>query len=183
MDKVPGTSNFAKLTSKTSNCGIGGARVQNVLWWAQNLPVITSLKKFVILCRTNNVFQDSSEDITDGIIEIAQTFQSNHNLINIAIGGILGHDASWSINQVLIKEVNKLLKAKYFKSFFKCISYNSCWTLANGRINPDLFFFGPLFLNVHLVEKRNLKLAESINQYSVQSKFSTPLLVTNISSF
>ena len=91
---------------KTLNCGIGGDRVQNVLWRVQNLPVISSLKNVVILCGTNNLLQDSSEDITDGIVEITQWFQSSYNSINIAIVGILPHDASWSISQVLIKEVN-----------------------------------------------------------------------------
>ena len=43
----------------------------------------------VILCGTNNLFQDSPENIALGIIEIAQTFKSNYNSINIAIGSIL----------------------------------------------------------------------------------------------
>ena len=66
------------------------------------IPVISSLK-MLLLFGTNNLFQDSSEDIADGIIEIVQTFQSKYNSINIAIGGILSRDASWSINWVLIK--------------------------------------------------------------------------------
>ena len=78
----------------TLNCGIGGDRGQNVLWRAQNLPVISSLKNVVNLCGTNNLFQDSPEDIADGVIEIAETFQSKYNSINIAIGGILPRDAS-----------------------------------------------------------------------------------------
>ena len=97
---------------KTLNCGIGGDRFQNVLWRAQNLPHISSLKNVVILCGTNNLFQDSPEDIADVIVEIAQTFQSSYNSIDIAIVGILPRDASWSINRVLIKEVNQILKAK-----------------------------------------------------------------------
>ena len=125
---------------KTLNCGIGGDRLQNVLWQAQNLPVISSLKNAVILCGTNNLFQDSPEDIANGIVEIVQTFQSNYNSINIAIGGILPRDSSWSINRVLINEVNQILKAKCSKSFFIYISYDSCWTFANGLLNPDLFF-------------------------------------------
>ena len=43
---------------KTLNFGIGGDRVQNVLWRAQNLPVISSLKNVAILCGTNNLFRD-----------------------------------------------------------------------------------------------------------------------------
>ena len=143
---------------KTLNCGIGGDRFQNVLWRAQNLPVISSLKNLVILCGTNNLFQDSPEDIADGVIEIAETFQSKYNSVNIAIGGILPRDASSSINPVLIKEVNEILKEKCSRLFFIYISYDSCWTVANGSLNPDLFFLS----NVHLVEQGNLKLAESI---------------------
>ena len=124
---------------KTLNCGIGGDRVQNVLWQAQNLPVISNIKNDVILCGTNN-FQDSPEDIADGVIEIAETFQSKYNSINIAIGGILPRDASWSINRVLIKEVNKILKEKCSRLFFIYINCDSCWTVANGSLNPDLFF-------------------------------------------
>ena len=70
----------------------------------------------------------------------------------------LPRDASWSINQVLIKEVNKILKEKCSKLFFTYISYDPCWTVANGSLNPDLFFLD----NMHLVAKGNLKLAESI---------------------
>ena len=104
------------------------------------------------------MFQDSPEDIADGIIEIAQIFQSKYNSINIAIGSILPCNGSWSINQVLIKEVNEILKAKCSTSFCIYVSYNSCWTVANGSLNPDLFFLD----NVHLLEKGNLKSAESI---------------------
>ena len=114
------------------------------------------------ICRcfmwTSNSSQDSPEDIADGIIEIAQTFQSSYNLINIAIGGILPRDASWSINRVLIKEVNQILNAECFKSFFIKIDHDSCWTFAIGSLNSDLL----LLDNVHSVEKENLKLAESI---------------------
>ena len=43
------------------------------------------------------------------------------------------------------------MKAKCFKSFFTIV-------VANGSLNPDPFFLD----NVHLLEKGNLKLAESI---------------------
>ena len=38
------------------------------------------------------------------------------------------------------------------------ISCDICWTVANGSLNPGLFFLD----NVHLLEQGNLKLAESI---------------------
>ena len=74
------------------------------------------------------MLQESPEHITDSIIEIAETFQSSYNSINNPIGGILPSDTSWSINRVLIEEVNGILKAKYSNSFFIYIGYDSCWT-------------------------------------------------------
>ena len=69
-------------------------------------PRISCNKNVFISCGTNNSFEDSPVDIADGTIEFAQTFQYNYNSINISTGGILPRDASWSINGVLIKEVN-----------------------------------------------------------------------------
>ena len=80
------------------------------------------------------------------------------NSFSIAISCILSRNASWSINRVLIEKANKILKAKCSKSFFTYINYDSCWTIANVSLNPDLFFLD----NMHLVEKGNLKLAETI---------------------
>ena len=113
---------------KTLNFGLGRDRVQNVLRWAQNLRVISSRKNVVILYGINYLFQESPEQVADSIIEIAETFQSSYNSINNPIGGILPSDTSWSINRVLIEEVNGILKAKYSNSFFIYIGYDSCWT-------------------------------------------------------
>ena len=41
------------------NCGIGGDRVQHVLWRAHDLRRFSSLKNVAILCFTNNLYQDS----------------------------------------------------------------------------------------------------------------------------
>ena len=59
---------------------------------AHNLLVIKSVKKLVVLCGANNLNQDSSEEITDGIIEIASTFKSKYVSISILICGILPRD-------------------------------------------------------------------------------------------
>ena len=64
------------------NCGNGGDKVQHVLWRSHNLPVVKSVKK-VVLCGTNNLNQNPPEDITDGIIEVANTFKSKHDSISI----------------------------------------------------------------------------------------------------
>ena len=57
------------------NCGIGDDKVQHVLWRSHNLPVVKSIKKVIVFCGTNNLNQDSPEDVTDGIIEVENTFR------------------------------------------------------------------------------------------------------------
>ena len=59
---------------------------------------------------------------------------------------------------LLIGCLLKRSKKTCSRLLFVYISYDSCWTVANGSLNPDLSFLD----NVHLVEQRNLKLAESI---------------------
>ena len=69
------------------NIGIRGDKMQNVLWQVQNLLISSSLKNVVILCGTNNLQQDSPEDI--GIIEIGHCFKKRHHHINIFICSLL----------------------------------------------------------------------------------------------
>ena len=99
--------------------------------------------------------QESSEYITDGIIEVASTFKSKYDSIYIFVCGILPHDFNWSVIRVYIKEVNE---TKCSQSCFTFICPDSDWALSNGSLDPDLFYLD----NVHLVESGNLKLAELI---------------------
>ena len=139
------------------NSGIPGNRIQHFLWCALELAVSSNLKNVVVLCRTNNLLLNSPKDIVDGILEIAR-FKTNYSYINVVICGILSHDGSWSVNRVSIKEVNQILKLKCNESSYTFVCCNSGWTLANGSLNADLYYSDRL----HLVEKENLKLAESI---------------------
>ena len=56
----------------------------------------------------------------DDIVEIAQSFQSNYDSINIATDGVLPRDDSWSIYRMFIKDIfiNEILKTKCSQSFF-----------------------------------------------------------------
>ena len=140
------------------NCGIGGDRIQHVLWRAVNLPVSSNLTNVVVLCGTNNLLLDSPKDIADGILEIARSFEINYSGVNVIICGILPRDDSWSVNRVSIKKVNQILKFKCFESSYTFVSLNRGWNLADGSLNADLYYSDRL----HLVEKGNLKLAGSI---------------------
>ena len=104
------------------------------------------------------MYQDSPEDIIDGIIEVANIFKSKYGSISIFVFGILPRDFNWSVNRVYIREVSDILKAKCSQSCFTFICPDSEWTLSNGFLDSDLFYLD----NVHLVENGHLKLAESI---------------------
>ena len=140
------------------NCGIGGDRIQHVLWRVLNLPISSNLKNVFVLCGTNSLLLDSPEDVVYGILEIARLFETNYSCVNVVICGILPLDGSWSVNRESIKEVNQILKLKCYESSYTFVDYGNGWTLVNGSLNPDLYYSDRL----HLVEKGNLKLAESI---------------------
>ena len=49
-------NNFFKVMDAL-NCGIGGDKVQSVLWRVQNFTISSTLKNAVILCGTRNLQQ------------------------------------------------------------------------------------------------------------------------------
>ena len=111
----------------------------------QNLPISSSLKNAVILCDTNNLQQDSPEDIVDGIIEIGLCFRKQHHQINIFIC-------------VYIIETSKITKVKCWLNKFFFTDQDTYWTQPNGCLNSDMFYLDKL----HLVKKGNLVSAKSI---------------------
>ena len=166
---IIGDSNVAGLTRYTNvwnnifsnrfiNLGISGDRVENVLWRARDIPFLPSLKNVVILCGTNNINKDSPYDIAQGLIAIGSVFKNQSSNPNIFICGLLPRDESFSINRLIINEVNDLLKYKCFVKSFHFINLNNGWTLNNGTLDFSLFYSDAL----HLVEKGNLKLGKSI---------------------
>ena len=52
------------------------------------------------------------------------------------------------------------MKLKYVRFSFSYIGHNTDWTLANGSLNPELFYSD----KIHLVEKENLRLSKSIRK-------------------
>ena len=88
------------------SCEIGGDRVQHVLWRAHDLRRISSLRNVIISCGTNNLYQDSPEDIANGLIKIASCFKHGNNAIDIC--GVLPRDNISSINHLLIKKKKQI---------------------------------------------------------------------------
>ena len=159
---IAGLNRYPSVWSKyfgnnSVNFGIRGDRVQNVLWRSINLPILSSLSKIVVLCGTNNIFNDSPYDIVDGKIKIASTFERIYTNSSIYISSLLPRDESWSVNRVTIDEINKSLQYQCIHEGFIYIDQSVGWTYKNGELDPVLFYKDSL----HLVEKGNVKLAES----------------------
>ena len=76
-------ANFRKFSSKhfskfnTLNFGIGGDKIQNVLWHITNLPLPSSLQYIIIHYGTSNIWHNDLEVISDHLINLAQFTKKN----------------------------------------------------------------------------------------------------------
>ena len=148
---------FAQI--KALNLDIGGDCVEHVLWRAIDLLLPSSVKNVVILCGTNNTPTGTPRDIADCIISsIGSIFQKISSGINVSVCGLIPRDECWSVNRVLINEVNKILKYQCNIKGFVFIYQDHGWAFANGSFDCSLFYKDLL----HLMEQGNVKLAKSI---------------------
>ena len=133
------------------NCGIGGEGIQNFLWQSNNFPSFPSFQNAVILCGTNNIQRNSSEDIVDGILEIALALRRKYNNLKIAVCGLLHRDENWSVNRIYITEKNNYLPYKCDLNRVNFMKPND-WTLRNSSLKGNLFYFD----NLHLIKDENI---------------------------
>ena len=129
-----------------------------MIWRAKNLVIPPSLKNVAVLCRINNLFTDSPMDITNCIVNIGSCLREKSSSINVFISGLIPIDESWSVNRVLIKDVNRILKYLCLKHDFSFIDQINGWTHPNGDLDSSLFLRDSL----HLIEEGNVKLAKLI---------------------
>ena len=140
------------------NLGIGGDRVENVLWRAISLPLPSSVRNMVVQCGTNNIPTDSTRDIADCIVDVGTIFRRKSNMVNTIIWGLIPHDEWWSINRLLINRVNDVLKYECHKNGFVFIVQDRGWTLPNGSLDCSIFYKDSL----HLVERGSSIVNEGI---------------------
>ena len=129
----------------------------------------SSLRNVIILCGTNNLYQDSPEDIANGLIKIVSCFKQGNIAINVFICGILPRDDTSSINRLLIKGTNNILKSSYSVHHIKFIDQDANWIQMRCSLKPDFFYSDRL----DLLEKGNLILAKiSVkNHYGYRSNY------------
>ena len=158
LSRCPNVWNEYLAQINALNLGIGGDCIQYVLWRAINLPLPSSVKHIVILCRTSNIPIDTTRNIANCIISIGAIFQKNSDGINVSVCGLIPCDERWSVGRVLINEVNKILKYQCNINGFAFIFQDHGWTLANGFLDYSLFYK----VLLHLIEQGNVKLAKPI---------------------
>ena len=156
---------FAQINA--FNLGIGGGRIENVLWRAIDLPLPLSVKNVLILCGTNNISTDTPRDIADSIISTGSILQKKSSGINVSICGLIPRDEGWSVNRVLINEVNEILKHQCNINGFAFIFQDNGWTFTNGSLDCSLFYKDML----HLIEKGNTSYGD-ITKEKLQSTIS-----------
>ena len=104
------------------------------------------------------LFTDSPLDIADCIVNIGSCLREKSCSVNVFISRLIPRDESWSVNKVLIKHVNKMLKYLCSKHDFSYVYQSNGWTLPNANLDPSLFLRDYL----HLIEQGNVKLAKLI---------------------
>ena len=116
------------------------------------------MKNVAIQCGTNNIPIDTPRDTADCTISIGAIFQKKSSGINVSICGLIPGDEGWSVNTVLINEVNEILKHQCNINGFAFIFKDHGCTFANSSLDCSLLYKDLL----HVIKKGNFKLANSI---------------------
>ena len=98
----------------TVNCGIAGDKVENTLWRAENLTLLSGIDYAVIICETNNIDYNKASSIVNGLLCVALTLVSK-SVQQVIMSGVPPRDFVNTNRRDKIKEVNELLKKECFK--------------------------------------------------------------------
>ena len=121
-----------------------------------NLSISPSLKNLVKLCETNNLFTDSLTNRANCIVNIGSCLLEKSSNTNVFISGLIPRNESWSINSVLIKDINRILEQLCLKHDCSFRDQSKGWTIPNGDLDLSLVFRDSL----HFIKEGNVKLAK-----------------------
>ena len=124
---IQGHSRYKKVWNSffgkdTLNCGIRGDKVENLLWRVEKLVFPPTTRHIVIQCGTNNIEENTPNDIANGLLCSALIINSRNRATNIYITGLLPRDFRETYKRNRIKRVNKLIREK-------------CSSISTPRIN------------------------------------------------
>ena len=107
------------------NFGIGGDKIQNVLWRIINMSFPLSLQYIFIHCGTNNIGHNDPEVISDGLINLARVIKKKYKDVKIIISSLLPRDKANSQKRSLVIATNIYLKEACNVNSFSFVELDS----------------------------------------------------------
>ena len=80
------------LQYKTINLGIGGVRIENVLWRINDIVLPKSIRSVVIHCGTDNIDTSSSDEISVAVVTIPRSISHRYPNIEVIVSVLLPRD-------------------------------------------------------------------------------------------
>ena len=140
-------ANFSKFSSlfdkhfskfNTLNFGIGGDKIQNVLWHINNMSLQPSLQYIIVHCGTSDIGYNDPEVISDGLIDLARVIRKEYKDIKIIISSILPRDKANSRKRSLVIATNIYLKEACNNNSFSFVELDFGW-IVGSSLNALLF--------------------------------------------
>ena len=163
---IQGLSRYEKVWNSffrkdALNCGTRGDKVENLLWRAEKLKFPPAIRQIVIHCGTNNIEENTPNDIANGLLCSALIINSRNRATNIYITGLLPRDFRETYKRNKIKKVNKLIREKCSSISTPRINYieqDHDWIDEGNCLRIKYYYRDCL----HLVELGNNKLSNTI---------------------
>ena len=144
---------------KAANIGIGGDKVENILWRVEDLELPSSLTHLFLHCGTNNLSRSSPRDIADEILSIGVMAKKKLANLMIIVGGLLHCDILPTRSNV--GEVNTILRQKVKKlDAFYFMEQDCDWVKDDESKSLNMEYF--VKDGIHLNYQGNKKIANTI---------------------
>ena len=126
----------------TLNLGIQGNKIQNILWWLNNLNFSKnySVKYVFILGGTKNVDHNSAKEIVNGLITSGFSAQAQCQNAKVLVIPILTHNIKNSLRWENINVINTLLLSKCLKHNLYIFKHEPEWLNSDRSLNMFLFY-------------------------------------------
>ena len=142
---------FAPLVA--INFGIGGDKVQNILWRIEDME-FPPVEYLFLHCGTNNMRSSSPKDIADGILSIGVMAKKQQAELKVVIGGLLHCDQDELPTRSIVAEANKILRRKVHNlDDFYFMEEDDDWLNGDGSLNMELYYEDCIHLNHNGNEK------------------------------
>jgi len=122
------------------------------MWKIEHFSIPASLKCVVLVCGTNNMVDDKSEDIALGLIFCASRLRELHPQLHVFIAAILPRDLHITCRRAKTWQTNELLKSLCLrKPGISFIEESGVWVDDCGQLNEMLYHTDYL----HLIKAGN----------------------------